>query len=166
MSLFPGFLGGLQKIVAILMAPTTADPTISTGTPAISYRTDLDRLRLQDVAGNMHSLAHVDELSMPVSLRQALTGAGIANLTAATTRCTTAAAGDAVSLAAGAAAGFRKTITQAVNSHPATDTTVITPAGFNDGTTITLINKGDSVTLESTVSGWDLVSYSGTPTIA
>ena len=62
MSLFPGFLGGLQKIVAILFAPTLADPTIDTGTPAISYRTDLDRLRLQDVAGNMHSLAHVDDL--------------------------------------------------------------------------------------------------------
>ena len=130
----------------------------------IFHRTDLDRLRLQDVAGNMHSLAHVDELSMPVSLRQALTGAGIANLTAATTRCTTAAAGDAVSLAAGAAAGFRKTIVMGVLS-VAGHTTVITPAGFVDGTTITLSAAGSGVVLESTLTGWILVGKFGTVTV-
>ena len=169
MAIFPDIRGFYHKVAGFLFDTQTADPTtINVGTPAVGYRSDIGngRLRHYDYAGNWHSVAHVDELTMPVSLRQALTGTGTANLTTNTTRCTTSGVGDAVALAAGAAAGFRKTITQAVNSHPATDTTVITPAGFNDGTTITLINKGDSVTLESTVSGWDLVSYSGTPTIA
>ena len=167
MAIFPGIRGFFHKVAGFLFDATTSDPTVTTTTGGLWMRSDVlnGRLRFQDYAGVVHSLAHYDELTSPTSLRQALTGAGTANLVANTTRCTTAGVGDAVALAAGAAAGWRKTIVMGVQS-TAGDTTVITPTGLADGTTITLRNVLDSVTLESTVTGWIVVGYSGTPVIA
>lgn len=98
---------------------------------------------------------------------QALSGAGAANVTTRTTRCTTAGVGDAVTLANGTRDGQRKSIVMGVQTNPG-DTTVITPASFQDGTTITLSQARDGVELEWSVSlgKWFAVAVNGIAVVA
>lgn len=87
---------------------------------------------------------------MPVAAQQALTGAGVANITSYYTALTNTGA-DAISLAAGAQSGQLKKIQMIVD--PGTDST-LTPAPLTGGTTITFADAGDYCILM-----WDGTSW-------
>jgi hypothetical protein len=92
---------------------------------------------------------------------QSLSGAGAANLTTASTFCTSTGAGNVVTLANGTAgqAGLRKTIVHTTKG--ASGTIVVTPATASGFTTVTLTNVGSAVTLMYTGAAWVVVSTNG-----
>ena len=124
-------------------------------------------LHFVDSQGNdyvINSGISLSNLNALLGTVQNLTGAGTANITTGITRMTTVTAADAVALAA-LPAGQSKTIIMGVQS-TAGDTVVVTPAGLADGTTITLRNPLDSVTLIGTGAGSFIKSYAGNPLVA
>ena len=166
MAIFPGIRGFYHKVAGFLFDTTTSDPTITTTTGGLWMRSDVNngRLRFQDYAGTVHSLAHLDELQAMTSIEELATSTA-ASITKNTTRITTNSASTAISLAVGAPIGFRKRFILKTLGSPG-DVAVITPAGFVDGTTITLATAlVDGVELESTLTGWKLIGYFGSPTI-
>ena len=90
---------------------------------------------------------------------QSLSGPGAVNITTGTTAFTSTGAGDALTLADGAAGQF-KTIIYVAEAGGA-DTGVLTPTNFGNGTTITFTNVGDSVVLQFIGTDWWLVSING-----
>lgn len=92
--------------------------------------------------------------------RESLAGAGAASASTITTDVTADATGNVVTLADGTA-GQIKIITM-VGEAAGTDTVVITPATFAQGTTITLDTVGEGVVLvyNATV-GWVVVGNNG-----
>ena len=92
--------------------------------------------------------------------RESLAGAGAASASTITTDVTADATGNVVTLADGTA-GQIKIITM-VGEAAGTDTVVITPATFAQGTTITLDTVGEGVVLvyNATV-GWVCVGNNG-----
>jgi len=90
---------------------------------------------------------------------QSLSGPGAVNITTGTTAFTSTGAGDALTLADGAAGQF-KTIIYVAEAGGA-DTGVLTPTNFGNGTTLTFTNVGDSVVLQFIGTDWWLVSING-----
>ena len=90
---------------------------------------------------------------------QSLSGPGAVNITTGTTAFTSTGAGDALTLADGAAGQF-KTIIYVAEAGGA-DTGVLTPTNFGNGTTITFTNVGDSVVLQFIGTDWWRVSING-----
>jgi hypothetical protein len=98
--------------------------------------------------------------SIGSSTSQSLSGAGAVNLTSRTTRLTSTAAGNALTLATGTYAGQRKSI-RARAGYTGGYTSVLTPATFADGVTITFTAVGQFVELEWQTGGWQIVASSG-----
>ena len=93
---------------------------------------------------------------------QALTGAGAANVTSAVTAFTTNtdnSGNNAVTLAAGVAGQIKILYTKVETSSG--QTTVVTPAAFAQGTTITFDAVGDSAILYYNGSTWVLLGSYG-----
>jgi hypothetical protein len=90
---------------------------------------------------------------------QSLSGAGAVNITTLTTAFTSTAAGNALTLANGAA-GQLKTIVYVAEAAGG-DTGVLTPANLGGGTTITFNAVGDSVTLQFIGADWWVIGLRG-----
>ena len=93
---------------------------------------------------------------------QALTGAGAANVTSAVTAFTTNtdnSGNNAVTLAAGIAGQIKILYTKVEASSG--QTTVVTPAAFANGTTVTFDAVGDAAVLYYNGSTWVLVGSTG-----
>lgn len=93
---------------------------------------------------------------IPFGVQQALSGAGAINITAYHTAWTTTAA-DAGTLADGVVKGQLKKITLVVDGGDGT----ITPTNLSGGTTITLNDANDTVTLMWNGTDWVVIENSG-----
>lgn len=93
---------------------------------------------------------------------ETLTGAGAASVACSLTEFVTAGVGDAVTLANGTS-GQRKVLKMKTRTG-GSDTTVVTPASFHSGSTITFDAVTDVAILEFVVDGWVFVG--GTATVA
>ena len=94
---------------------------------------------------------------------QSLTGAGAANVTSAVTAFTTNtdnSGNNAVTLAAGTSGQIKILYTKVETSGG--QTTVVTPAAFANGTTLTFDAVGDAAVLYYNGSTWVLVGSTGT----
>lgn len=90
---------------------------------------------------------------------QSLSGPGAVNITTLTTAFTSTAAGNALTLADGAA-GQLKTIVYVAEAAGG-DTGVLTPANLGSATTITFNAVGDSVTLQFIGADWWVIGLRG-----
>ena len=90
---------------------------------------------------------------------QSLSGPGAINLTSFTTAFTSSAAGNALTLADGAA-GQLKAIVYVAQIAGA-DTGILTPDNLGNGTTITFNNVGDSVQLQYIGTNWWVIAING-----
>ena len=90
---------------------------------------------------------------------QSLSGAGAVNITTLTTAFTSTAAGNALTLADGAA-GQLKTIVYVAEAAGG-DTGVLTPTNLGSATTITFNAVGDSVTLQFIGADWWVIGFRG-----
>jgi hypothetical protein len=90
---------------------------------------------------------------------QSLSGPGAVNITTLTTAFTSTGAGDALTLADGAA-GQLKTIVYVAEAAGG-DTGVLTPANLGSATTITFNAVGDSVTLQFIGADWWVIGFRG-----
>jgi len=95
---------------------------------------------------------------------QVVSGAGIVDITSAITHFVSTGTGDAITLADGTQ-GQIKTIIYVAKTN-GTDTGVLTPANFGNGTTVTLTDVSDSITLQFTNSAWYLISSYGNIVVA
>jgi len=90
---------------------------------------------------------------------QSLSGPGAVNITTLTTAFTSTAAGNALTLADGAA-GQLKTIVYVAEAAGG-DTGVLTPTNLGSATTITFNAVGDSVTLQFIGADWWVIGFRG-----
>jgi hypothetical protein len=90
---------------------------------------------------------------------QSLSGPGAVNITTLTTAFTSTAAGNALTLADGAA-GQLKTIVYVAEAAGG-DTGVLTPTNLGSATTITFNDIGDSVTLQFIGADWWVIGFRG-----
>lgn len=90
---------------------------------------------------------------------QALSGPGAVNLTTYTTAFTSTGTGDALTLADGAAGQIKNIVY--VAEAAGTDTGILTPDNFGNGTTITFNTIGDSVQLQFIGTDWWVISLNG-----
>jgi len=90
---------------------------------------------------------------------QSLSGPGAVNITTLTTAFTSTAAGNALTLADGAA-GQIKTIVYVAEAAGG-DTGILTPANLGSATTITFNAVGDSVTLQFIGADWWVIGFRG-----
>jgi hypothetical protein len=90
---------------------------------------------------------------------QSLSGPGAVNITTLTTAFTSTAAGNALTLADGAA-GQIKTIVYVAEAAGG-DTGVLTPTNLGSATTITFNAVGDSVTLQFIGADWWVIGFRG-----
>lgn len=90
---------------------------------------------------------------------QSLSGPGAVNITTLTTAFTSTGAGDALTLADGAA-GQLKTIVYVAEAAGG-DTGVLTPTNLGSATTITFNDIGDSVTLQFIGADWWVIGFRG-----
>ena len=90
---------------------------------------------------------------------QSLSGPGAVNITTLTTAFTSTGAGDALTLADGAA-GQLKTIVYVAEAAGG-DTGVLTPTNLGSATTITFNAVGDSVTLQFIGADWWVIGFRG-----
>lgn len=137
------------------------------GTLTIEFGTELRRLGYIATDTNDGLMSSSDKLKLNtfISNPQTLSGPGAASAALRTTFLTSTAAGNAITLGAGVYAGQHKTITGS-SGYTAGNTSVITPASFLNGTTITFSTKFDSVELEWSGTGWRVVYISGSTVIA
>lgn len=146
------FRGFFRSLTGMLMDGQTSDPETVSGTAILFYRGDYNRLRMQDDAGNLHTI--------PVESQDTLTGAGAVSVQTRTTILVTTGA-NALTLADGLYVGQRKTVYMKTDGGDGT-LTPATPLGF---ATITFNDVRDVAELEWTASGWIIVGSSG-PTVA
>lgn len=116
-------------------------------------------------ADGLMASADKNKLDRSFSAPQSLSGAGAANITARTTFLTATGIGDAVTLANGNFTGQRKSLTGTAG-YTGGQTSVITPATFADGTTVTFSAPFDSVELEWTGATWKVVCLTGSAVVA
>lgn len=90
---------------------------------------------------------------------QALSGPGAVNVTTVTTAFTSTGTGDALTLADGVAGQLKAIVYVAETA--GTDTGVLTPTNFGNGTTITFNAVGESVLLQFLGTDWWIVSNNG-----
>jgi hypothetical protein len=90
---------------------------------------------------------------------QALSGPGAVNVTTLTTAFTSTGTGDALTLADGVAGQLKAIVYVAETA--GTDTGVLTPTNFGNGTTITFNAVGESVLLQFLGTDWWIVSNNG-----
>lgn len=90
---------------------------------------------------------------------QALSGPGAVNVTTVTTAFTSTGTGDALTLADGVAGQLKAIVYVAETA--GTDTGVLTPTNFGNGTTITFNAVGESVLLQFLGTDWWVVSNNG-----
>lgn len=90
---------------------------------------------------------------------QSLSGPGAVNLTTYTTAFTSTGTGDALTLADGAAGQIKNIVY--VAEAAGTDTGVLTPANFGNGSTITFTNVGDSCQIQFIGTDWWVISLNG-----
>jgi hypothetical protein len=90
---------------------------------------------------------------------QSLSGPGAVNITTLTTAFTSTGAGNALTLADGAA-GQLKTIVYVAEAGGG-DTGVLTPTNLGSATTITFNAVGDSVTLQFIGADWWVIGFRG-----
>ncbi len=90
---------------------------------------------------------------------QALSGPGAVNVTTVTTAFTSTGTGDALTLADGVAGQLKAIVYVAETA--GTDTGVLTPTNFGNGTTITFTAVGNSVLLQFLGTDWWIVSNNG-----
>ena len=88
---------------------------------------------------------------------QALSGAGVLNLTTSITNCTSTGAGQVVSLANSTQAGQIKIVTHTVDGGDVR----VTPATLDGGTYATLDAVGDTVVLIWNDSAWQIIAGNG-----
>ena len=88
---------------------------------------------------------------------QALSGAGVLNLTTAITNCTSTGAGQVVSLANSTQAGQIKIVTHTVDGGDVR----VTPATLDGGSYATLDAVGDTVVLIWNDSAWQIIGGNG-----
>ena len=88
---------------------------------------------------------------------QALSGAGVLNLTTSITNCTSTGAGQVVSLADSTQAGQIKIVTHTVDGGNAR----LTPATLDGGSYIDLAAVGDTVVLIWNDSAWQIIAGNG-----
>ena len=88
---------------------------------------------------------------------QALSGAGVLNLTTSITNCTSTGAGQVVSLANSTQAGQIKIVSHTVDGGDVR----VTPATLDGGTYITLAAVGDTVVLIWNDSAWQIIAGNG-----
>ena len=88
---------------------------------------------------------------------QALSGAGVLNLTTSITNCTSTGAGQVVSLADSSQAGQIKIVTHTVDGGNAR----LTPATLDGGSYIDLAAVGDTVVLIWNDSAWQIIGGNG-----
>ena len=81
-----------------------------------------------------------------------LTGAGAVDVVAATTHLVTAGVGDALTLADGTEGQTKSILTKTITTP--SDTSILTPTNFANGTTITFTTVGDIVTLLFSNGSW------------
>jgi hypothetical protein len=138
----------LVQMIAVLFTPQDADPTMNTGTVGLWYRSDLNRMRMKDDAGNVHTI--------PVESQDIQTGAGAVSVQTRTTILVTTGA-NALSLANGLYVGQRKTVYMRTDGGDGT----LTPATPNGFATITFNDVRDVAELEWTAAGWIIVGVAG-----
>ena len=90
---------------------------------------------------------------------QALSGPGAVNVTTVTTAFTSTGTGDALTLADGVAGQLKAVVYVAETA--GTDTGILTPANFGNGSTITFNAVGDSCLLQFLGTDWWVVSLNG-----
>jgi hypothetical protein len=90
---------------------------------------------------------------------QALSGAGVVNITSLATAFTSTGTGNALTLADGAQ-GQLKTVVYVAEAAGG-DTGILTPANLGSGTTITFNAVGDSATLQFVGTDWWVVGFRG-----
>ena len=88
---------------------------------------------------------------------QALSGAGVLNLTTSITNCTSTGAGQVVSLADSTQAGQIKIVTHVVDGGDVR----VTPATLDGGSYISLAAVGDTVVLIWNDSAWQIIGGNG-----
>lgn len=95
---------------------------------------------------------------------QALAGAGAINVTSSYTDFTSTGTGNALTLADGTIVGQMKLI-RYVGEGAGTDTGIITPANFLNGTSVTLTAVGDDVGLMWNGANWQLTGLRNTAAV-
>ena len=90
---------------------------------------------------------------------QALSGPGAVNVTTVTTAFTSTGTSDALTLADGVAGQLKAVVYVAETA--GTDTGILTPANFGNGSTITFNAVGDSCLLQFLGTDWWVVSLNG-----
>lgn len=93
----------------------------------------------------------------PDAANQSLSGAGAVNVTSPTTLFTSTGAAQALTLADGTVDGQVKSVSHVVDGGEG----VLTPANFEDGTTVTFNAVGDSWTGIWTGSAWRTIGVAG-----
>jgi hypothetical protein len=102
-----------------------------------------------------------------INTSEVKTGAGAATPGKRTTFCVASGVGDVLTLADGTVDGQRKSFT-GKSGYSSSHTTVITPAHFQDGTTVTLASKFDGCELEwvTALTKWEVVALFGGAVVA
>lgn len=90
---------------------------------------------------------------------QSLSGPGAVDVTSLTTAFTSTGTGDALTLADGTAGQIKNIVY--VAEAAGTDTGVLTPANFGNGSTITFTNVGDSCQIQFIGTDWWVISLNG-----
>jgi hypothetical protein len=154
-----GISGLGASVAAFLATPSSANlataVTDETGTGALVFATSPTLVTPTLGVATATSVA-----TGPVfGTIQSLSGPGAVNITTLTTAFTSTGAGDALTLADGAA-GQLKTIVYVAEAAGG-DTGVLTPTNLGSATTITFNAVGDSVTLQFIGADWWVIGFRG-----